>query len=319
MMGGEGFYRGSSILVSGTAGTGKSSLAAHFVEAGCRRGERCLYFAFEESRNQIIRNMRSIGIDLEQWVKKGMLEFCNSRPTLYGLEMHLVSMHKAIEGFDPAIVVIDPISNLVAAASEMEVKSMLSRLIDYLKMKQITALCTDLTAMGGSLERTEVGISSLMDTWILLKVMEESGERNRGLFILKSRGMEHSNQVREFCLSDDRIQLRDVYVGTGGVLTGSARVTQEARERNEALARSQEIERKQRDIERKRSVIEAQIKALRTEYEAERDELERSIAMEKMHQEMLAKETQAMALTRKADQLPPKKQRDSRSGKGRRG
>lgn len=318
MMGGKGFFRGSSILVTGTAGTGKSSLAAHFVDAACGRGERCLYFAFEESRNQIIRNMRSIGIDLEQWVKKGLLEFCNSRPTLYGLEMHLVTMHKAIEGFDPAIVVIDPISNLVAAASEMEVKSMLSRLIDYLKMKQVTALCTDLTAMGGSLERTEVGISSLMDTWILLKVMEESGERNRGLFILKSRGMEHSNQVREFCLSDDRIRLRDVYVGPGGVLTGSARVSQEAREKAGALERSQEIERKQRDIERKRAVIEAQITALRTEYEAERDELERSIAMEKLRQEMLARETQAMALTRKADKLPGKHS-NARSGKGKRG
>lgn len=319
MMGGEGFYRGSSILVTGTAGTGKSSLAAHFVDAACRRGERCLYFAFEESRNQIIRNMRSIGIDLEQWVNKGLLEFRNSRPTLYGLEMHLVSMHKAIESFNPAIVVIDPISNLVAAASEMEVKSMLSRLIDYLKMKQVTALCTDLTVMGGSLERTEVGISSLMDTWILLKVMEESGERNRGLFILKSRGMEHSNQVREFCLSDDRIQLRDVYVGPCGVLTGSARVTQEAREKAEALLRSHEIERKQRDIERKRAVTEAQIKALRAGFEAERDELERSIASERMHQDMLAEEAETMALSRKADELPPGKQGDTRSGKGRRG
>src|SRR6185369_761540 len=168
MMGGKGYFRGSSILVTGTAGCGKSSLAAHFVDAACRRGERCLYFAFEESRNQIIRNMRSIGIDLEQWVNKGLLEFRNSRPTLYGLEMHLVTMHKAIEGFKPAIVVVDPISNLVAAASDLEVKSMLSRLIDFLKMKGITAFCTDLTAVGGSLERTDIGISSLMDTWLLL-------------------------------------------------------------------------------------------------------------------------------------------------------
>jgi len=319
MMGGEGFYRGSSILVTGTAGTGKSSLAAHFVDAACRRGERCLYFAFEESRNQILRNMRSIGIDLEQWIKKGLLEFCNSRPTLYGLEMHLVTIHKAIESFNPAIVVIDPISNLVAAASEMEVKSMLSRLIDYLKMRQITAFCTDLTATGGSLERTNVGISSLMDTWLLLQVMESSGERNRGLFILKSRGMEHSNQVREFCLSDNGIQLRDVYVGSGGVLTGSARVIQEAREKVEALQRSHEIERKQQEIERKRAVIEAQIAELRSGFNAEKDELEQAIAREKLHQEILAEETQAMARTRKADNLPSNKQRDARSGKGRRG
>jgi circadian clock protein KaiC len=316
MMGGKGYYKGSSILVTGTAGTGKSSLAAHFVDAACRRGERCLYFAFEESRNQIIRNMRSIGIDLEQWVKKGLLEFRNSRPSLYGLEMHLVTMHKAIGAFDPSIVVVDPISNLVAAASENEVKSMLSRLIDFLKMRQITAFCTDLTAVGGSLERTEVGISSLMDTWLLLQVMEASGERNRGLFILKSRGMEHSNQVREFCLSDNGIQLRDVYVGTGGVLTGAARVAQEAKEKAEAIERSQEIERKQRDIERKKTVIEAQIAALRTGFEAEKDELERSISREKLHQEILAAESQEMARTRKADVLTPQKGNAAKSRKG---
>jgi len=316
MLGGKGYFRGSSILVTGTAGTGKSSMAAHFIDAACRRGERCLYFAFEESRNQIIRNMRSIGINLEQWVNKGLLEFRNSRPTLYGLEMHLVTMHKAIESFKPAIVVVDPISNLVAAASDMEVKSMLSRLIDFLKMKGITAFCTDLTAVGGSLERTDVGISSLMDTWLLLQFIEGSGERNRGLYILKSRGMEHSNQVREFRLTDNGAQLQDVYVGSGGVLTGAGRVAQEARERAEALERSQDIERKQRDIERKKAVIEAQIAALRTEFEAEKDELERSIARERLHQKVLAEETQALAQSRKADDLSSKKVSTAKGGKG---
>jgi len=307
MLGEKGYYRGSSILATGTAGTGKSSMAAHFVDAACRRGERCLYFAFEESRNQIIRNMRSIGIDLEQWVNKGLLEFRNSRPSLYGLEMHLVTMHKAIEGFKPAIVVVDPISNLVAAASEMEVKSMLSRLIDFLKMKSITAFCTDLTSVGGSLERTDVGISSLMDTWLLLQVIEGSGERNRGLYILKSRGMEHSNQVREFRLSDHGAILQDVYVGSSGVLTGAGRVAQEAKERADAIERNQDIERKQRDIERKKAVIESQIAALRTEFEAEKDELDRAIAREKLHQKTLAEETQALARSRKSDDLAPKK------------
>lgn len=315
MLGAKGYFRGSSILATGTAGTGKSSMAAHFVDAACRRGERCLYFAFEESRNQIIRNMRSIGIDLGQWVDKGLLEFRNSRPTLYGLEMHLVTMHKAIEAFNPAIVVVDPISNLVAAASELEVKSMLSRLIDFLKMKGITAFCTDLTSVGGSLERTDVGISSLMDTWLLLQVIEGSGERNRGLYILKSRGMEHSNQVREYRLTDNGAILQDVYVGPGGVLTGAGRVAQEAREKAETLERNQEIERKQRDIERKKAVIDAQIAALRTEYEAEKDELERAIAREKLHQELLAEESQAMARSRKADEQQPKNRNEIITGK----
>lgn len=315
MMGGKGYYKGSSVLVTGTAGSGKSSMAAHFVDAACRRGERCLYFAFEESRNQIIRNMRSIGIDLEQWVNKGLLEFRNSRPTLYGLEMHLVTMHKAIEGFQPAVVVVDPISNLIAAASQMEVKSMLSRLIDYLKMKEITAFCTDLTSVGDSLEGTDLGISSITDTWLLLQVIEGSGERNRGLYILKSRGMEHSNQVREFCLTDKGIQLRDVYIGPGGVLTGAGRAAQEARERVESLERSQAIEAKQLDIEHKKAVIEAQIAALRTGFEAEKKDLERAIAREKQNQEVLAQETQEMARTRRSDELPLLKANVIKTGK----
>lgn len=303
MLGGKGYFRGSSILATGTAGTGKSSMAAHFVDAACRRGERCLYFAFEESRNQIMRNMRSIGLDLEQWVKKGMLEFRNSRPTLYGLEMHLVTMHKAIEKFNPSIVVVDPISNLVAAANEMEVKSMLSRLIDFLKMKEITTFCTDLTSVGGSLERTDVGISSLMDTWILLQIIEGNGERNRGLSILKSRGMEHSNQIREYCLTDKGADLVDVYVGAGRVMTGAARAVQEAKDKFEILERNQEIERKQRDIERKEAVIEAQIAALRSGFEAEKDEVERAITRASQHQEIIIEESQTMARTRKADAL----------------
>jgi len=315
MLGGQGYFRGSSVLVSGTAGVGKSSMAAHFVDAACRRGERCLYFAFEESRNQIIRNMRSIGIDLEQWVDRGVLEFRNSRPTLYGLEMHLVTMHKAVEVFQPAIVVVDPISNLVASASDLEVKSMLSRLIDYLKMKGITAFCTDLTAVGGSLERTDVGISSLMDTWLLLQVIEGSGERNRGLYVLKSRGMAHSNQVREYRLSDEGAQILDVYVGSGGVLTGAGRINQEARERLEVLERGQEMERKQRDMERKKAVIEAQIAALRIGFEAEKDDLERAIAREKLHQEVLAEETWTMARSRSSDQPPAAAKNRARSGK----
>ncbi len=314
MLGGEGFYRGSSVLVTGTAGTGKTSMAAHFVDAACRRGERCLYIAFEESRNQIIRNMRSIGIDLKQWVDKGLLEFRNSRQSLYGLEMHLVTMHKAIEAFNPAIVVIDPVSNLIAAASVMEVKSMLARLIDFMKMSGITAFLTDLTAEEG--DRSEAGIASLTDTWLLMQFIEGNGERNRGLYIYKSRGMEHSNQIREFRLTDNGAQLLDVYVGSGGVLTGAARVAQLAREELEALARRQEVERKRRDIERKKVVIEAQIAALRTAFEAEKDDLEQSIARDKLSKEVLSQETQTMARARKADEFPAATENRAKSGKG---
>jgi circadian clock protein KaiC len=313
MLGGKGYYRGSSILISGTAGTGKSSMAAHFVEAACRRGERCLYFAFEESQNQIIRNMRSIGIDLELWVQQERLRFQNSRSTLYGLEMHLVAMHKAIEAFNPAVVVIDPISNLIATANESEVKAMLSRLIDYLKMKQITLLCNDLTAGGSSLERTAVSVSSLMDTWLLLQTIEASGERNRGLYILKSRGMDHSNQVREFLLSDQGIQLRDVYIGSGKVFTGAARLAQETQDQAAILERRQDIERKQNEIERKKAIVEAQIVALRAEFEAEQDELSRIIAEEKRREELLTQQSLELGKVRKADPSPFEAEQDELS------
>lgn len=315
MLGGKGYYRGSSILLSGTAGTGKSSMAAHFVDAGCRRGERCLYFAFEESQNQIIRNMRSIGIDLEQWVKQGLLQFHTTRPSMFGLEMHLVSMHKAVEGFSPAIVAIDPISNLITAATENEVKAMLTRLIDYLKLKQITAFCTDLTTTGGSMERTEVGMSSLMDAWLLLQNIEASGERNRRLYILKARGIDHSSQVREFLLSDQGIQLRDVYVGPGGVLTGAARIAQEARETAETLERRQTIERKQRELERREKVVEAQIAVLRSEFEIEQEELQRIAAQEKLHEEILVRSTLEISKARKAD-LPSVSESTDKTTKG---
>jgi len=236
MLGGRGYYRGSSILVSGTAGTGKTSIAACFAEAACRRGERCAYFTFEEAPSQVIRNMRSVGIDLEPWVKSGLLRFHAVRPTLHGLEMHLVSMHRLAEAIQPKVVIVDPISNLTAVGTPDEVRSVLARLIDYLKMNQITSLFTDLTHAGGAMETTAAAISSLMDTWLLLRDIEAGGERNRGLYLLKSRGMAHSNQIREFLLTDKGIDLVDVYSGPEGVLTGTARHTQVAREEAAALA-----------------------------------------------------------------------------------
>ncbi|RIZ66738.1 MAG: circadian clock protein KaiC [Methylococcales bacterium] len=306
MLSTQGYFRGSSILVSGTAGTGKSSLAAHFVNAACTRGERCLYFAFEESQNQIIRNMHSIGIDFSQWVEQGLLQFQNARATQYGLEMHLVAMHRIIDQFKPTCVVIDPISNLVATANVAEVKSMLSRLIDYLKMKEITVLCTDLTTPDDStLEHTEVNISSLMDTWLLLKALECNGERNRVLYIIKSRGMAHSNQIREFIFSTKGIDLRDVYIGSSGVLTGSARANQEAKNLAEALDCQQQIEFREREIERKKLAIEAQILALNTQFEAEKENLIRLINKEQQRNHTLLLDQQAMIKLKQADTPSP--------------
>jgi circadian clock protein KaiC len=207
MLDGKGYFRGSSVLISGTAGTGKSSLAAHFVDAACRHGERCLYFAFEESRHQVVRNMRSIGIDLEPWIEQGLLHFIATRPTAYGLEMHLAVMHKAVDQIEPSVVVIDPISPFLNVGDEDEVRGMLTRLIDYLKSNRITALCANLVYGGAAIDATDASISSIMDTWLLLRDVERGGERCRSINILKSRGMAHSNEIREFRLTDRGIEL----------------------------------------------------------------------------------------------------------------
>ncbi|HXE81839.1 MAG TPA: circadian clock protein KaiC, partial [Gemmatimonadales bacterium] len=210
MLGGAGVYRGSSVLVSGTAGTGKTSLAAHFVDAACRRGERCLYLSFEESPQQLMRNMRSIGLKLMPWVKKDLLRFHSTRPSAYGLEMHLAMVHRMVKEFQPRVVVIDPITSFLTAGSSVETEGMLMRLIDYLKAQDITAVFTSLTRGGEALEGSQVAVSSLIDTWLLVRDIELGGERIRGLYVLKSRGMAHSNRVREFLLTDRGVKLREV-------------------------------------------------------------------------------------------------------------
>ncbi len=302
MLGGKGFFRGSTILLSGTAGTGKTSLSATFADAACRRGERCLYFAFEESPRQIIRNMESIGLDLEQWVKKGLLKFHSARPTLYGLEMHLVTFHKVIEAFTPQVFIVDPISNLIDAGTAPEVKSVLTRLIDYLKMKKISTFLTDLTHFGNSPERTREEISSLIDTWLLLRDIELKGERNRGLYILKSRGMDHSNQIQEFLITNRGLDLVDIYTGSGEALTGSARAAQEAQEKALEMERRHEVDRIRRDQERKRNVLEAKIAALRAEFDAESEELDFLGKEEKKRQKIVAEEQSKMKTLRKGKQ-----------------
>jgi circadian clock protein KaiC len=275
MLGGKGLYRGSSVLVTGSAGSGKSSLAAVFAASSCRNGERTVYFAFEESESQILRNMRSIGIDLAPHVRKGLLRVYTARPTSNSLEMHLALVHQVISEFEPRAAVFDPITNLISVGSELEVRSMLTRLIDFLKTEQVTALFTSLTA-GDAVDQTEVGVSSLMDTWWLLRNLESNGERNRALYILKSRGMAHSNQVREFLLSDRGIDLVDVYLGDGTVLAGSARVARESRDRMERLEKKQADAKRRREAERKRKAIQAQIAVLEAELATQRDEVSHS-------------------------------------------
>ncbi|GGF15135.1 circadian clock protein KaiC [Hymenobacter cavernae] len=288
MFGRKGFYKGSSVLITGTAGTAKTTLAAGFANEICRHQRRCLFFAFEESPQQLIRNMRSVGVDLGPWVEQGLLRIEASRPTLNGLEKHLVTLHKLIGEFRPDAVVIDPISNLVTVGNIAEVRSMLTRLIDYLKVNNITALFTSLiNGRNIQQEMTEEGVSSLVDTWISVRDLEGVGERNRGISILKARGMAHSNQVREFVVTDHGIQLLDVVIGPSGIVTGAGRLTQQMQEQAQELAAQQEAERKDRELARKRRVLEATIDNLRTEFESVEEELrqinqEEQVRLEKL-------------------------------------
>jgi circadian clock protein KaiC len=300
MLGGKGYYRGSTVMISGVAGTGKTSVAASFAHATCHRGERCLFFAFEESPAQIFRNMRSIGLDLERWVKLGQLQFHAVRPTYYGLEMHLAQTIKATRDFAPQAVIFDPISSLESTGNPYHFKSVLVQLLDFLKMKGITALLTNLTT-GGVAEQTDANVSSLVDTWLLLRDLETNGERNRGLHVLKSRGMAHSNQIREFLLTNNGVNLTDVYVGPGGVLVGSARLAQEAREKAEGVARQQDLERQQLALGRKEQLVKSQIAALQADLTAEQAENRRLLTKEQQLDKSAVVDRQAMARSRQAD------------------
>ena len=289
MLDGHGFFRGSSILVSGTAGTGKTSIAACFANAACLRNERCLYLAFEESPLQIVRNMGSIGLDLQAHIDNGLLHFHASRPTLNGLEMHLIAIHKLVRKIKPQVIVLDPITNLVTVGTMSEVKAMLIRLIDFLQTQQITVLFTALTNNTVVQEQPDEGVASLVDAWLLVRDIESNGERNRGIYIMKSRGMKHSNQVREFVIRDEGVDLVNVYLGPEGVLTGSAREAQQLLQQTGVALRDHAVSRKDREIERKRTVLEAKIASLKEEFESIQDELNKSYIEEDLRKEILEK------------------------------
>ena len=302
MLGGKGFFRGSSILVSGTAGTGKTSIAATFADAACKRKERCLFFAFEESPQQIIRNMKSIGLNLQQHVDNGLLQFHASRPTLHGLEMHLVSIHKKIKQLKPKVVILDPITNLVTIGQMSEVKSILIRLIDFLQTEQITVMFTALNINVSSSEQTDEGVSSLVDAWISVRDLESNGERNRGLYIMKSRGMKHSNQVREFIITGNGLNLVDVFVGAeGSLLTGSAREAEQLNEVTGQELRTHALSRKDREIDRKRKVLEAQITSLREEFDSVQDELNKTYMEEELRKKIMEKNRKTLSQKRSND------------------
>jgi len=301
MLNGKGYYKASSILISGTAGTGKTSLAAAFVDRNCRSGHKSLYFSFEESPEQVMRNMSSIGLDLAAWVRSGLLRFEAVRPTLFGLESHLVRLHRLVEDYRPDALVVDPVTNLAAVGQNFEITAMLTRLIDYLKSSGITSVFTSLTAGGSPEEQSTVSISSLMDTWLLLRIVESANERNRLLYILKSRGMAHSNQMREFVLSSRGIQLLNVYAGPGTVLTGSARLAQEARDREEELTRKQAATQRLRDLEHEQAALQTEMLASQEKLKNITQELTNAGGREKERLSIFQEDRRRMATLRHAD------------------
>lgn len=314
MLGGLGYYRGSTVLLSGTAGTGKTSMAAHLAQATCARGERCLFFSFEESASQILRNMRTIGIDLQPFIRKDLLRVHSSRPTVFGLEMHLVRMYKLISQFQPSVVIVDPVSNLQTAGSKEDATHLFVRLVDFLRKNGILGFLVSLTAGARPLEATDEAISSMVDTWLLLRDLESNGERNKALYVLKSRGMDHSNQLREFHITSKGVKLVAAYLGPEGVLTGSARLAQEAQEIAAAQVSRQELERKKLALTHRRKAMEAQIEALRAEFHAEEEELRRTVASEKNRLGQIEIDRDAMARSRRVTARPAKTTTDEGNG-----
>lgn len=305
MLGGAGYFEGSTVMLSGTAGTGKTSVAAHLAEATCRRGERCLYFSFEESPAQLIRNMRSIGVDLERPRRRGLLRFHSTRPTVHGIEMHLVQMHKLIGEFRPAVVIVDPVSNLHSAGTLTDSTNLLIRLVDFLRKRNILAFFVTLTQGGGEREATDEGMSSMVDTWLLLRDIETSGERNRVLYVLKARGIAHSNQMREFLITSRGVQLVPIYTGPGGVLTGSARLTQEADDRAEQARLVEELAKQERLLKQRRRALEAQIATLQSESALEEAEIVRAVEQSRRRIAQVEANRQEISRSRRAAASAP--------------
>jgi circadian clock protein KaiC len=259
MLGG-GVYRGSTVLMSGSAGTGKTSLVATLADAACQRGEQVLYVLYEESPEQLMRNMRSIGLDLRRWADAGLLKFYAARPSAYGLENHLAGLTRLLDANRPQVVVLDALTSFAAVASAHEVNALITRMVALVKYRGITAVMASLAQPGP--DDGETGVSSLVDTWLLLRNMESDGERNRVLFVIKSRGSKHSNQVREFLLTDEGPALVEAYLGPEGMFVGSARLRRLAEERQEQQQRRAEADRRQRDLTRQATEVEIQIAAL---------------------------------------------------------
>lgn len=307
MLGGKGFYQGSSILVSGSAGTGKTSITVSIVNAFCSNEKRCLFCAFEESPRQISRNMSSIGLDLEPYLKSGYLQFYFYRPTLQDLELHFLKIQTIIEEYNPRLVILDPVTNIMKEDINTEIRYMLVKFIDFLKSKQITVLLTAaITLESITSNPSDEGISSMVDTWLLVRDIEKNGERNRGIYVLKSRGMQHSSQLREFLITDNGIELIPVFVINGEVLTGSTKNEYDHKQKTKRVLRNNEIQRNKREIERQRKVMEAEVTRLKAQFESAKEGLSKTQEEERILEAMHVKNPEEL-MNRGSDDEEKKK------------
>ena len=305
MLGGKGFFKGSSVLVSGTGGTGKTSIASYFANATCGRNERCLYFAFEESPQQIIRNMKSIGLNLDKHITEGLLKFQAARPSMYGLEMHLVVIYKLIQQFKPKTVILDPITNLVTVGSVSEIKSILARLIDYLQKEQITVMFTALTLNYVVDEQADEGVSSLIDTWVTVRDIETNGERNRAVFVMKSRGMNHSNRVREFLITKKGLDLIDVINRADGtIVIGSTREAYQLELATNKALRNRSFNQKDRGNTMESETVRGKLAAIQSDFESVKEELNK-ISDENMVKQQVIQNRKKTAAAKRSNSKKP--------------
>jgi circadian clock protein KaiC len=296
-----GIYRASCTLIAGEPGTGKTLLTTTIIQEACRRGEKAVYVSFEESDQAIINNVRSAGINLEPYVKSGRLHFITAMPEATGAEEHLLNLMEAVEKVKPQHVVIDAISACARMGGTQAAYEYLMRALNLLKEKGITIILVNQTS--GSREQLElsgIGISSMIDTVIFLSYVHGEGETNRTIQVLKSRGSAHSNQVRECLITDDGIEILDAYVGEAGVLTGTARKVQEARDRLNQLRQEALLKSKELELARVKAIMEAEMKRLQAEVESLTTELKAL----KMEQEISQEERRKRQLIREYEKNP---------------
>jgi circadian clock protein KaiC len=303
MLGG-GYYRGAAVLLSGAPGTAKTTLCGSFILAACQRGESALFVGFDEPAHEVVRNLRSVGIDLAPYIASGLLHMQSIRSSLCGAEEHIGTLRNLLDAYQPRCFVIDPLSAIINSDADASRRRMPEQLLGLTKASGITIVCSSLLSGNDALsEGSSIQVSTVADTWIHISYAVMAGERNRALTIVKSRGTEHSNQVRELMLSSDGVTLADVYRAGGEVLMGTARWQKEAEERVTEEFQRAGVEQKRRELELAETEVNARVEVLQRELALKRAELERLQSTEIIRLQRMQLQRDTLQTLRSADQL----------------